>query len=478
MTAVIERVAFPLTIPAKQVRNGQDETTRLGLTVHPEYNRDPEIRFNFGVLSKAKHEYVYARSCLDRLEDTEEKQALAAVLKPFSVMQGWNLPTEPLEEREDPDISIQTLQSGLTAFQDIVVALLPLVKHLMKTTQGITWQNFDDAYSAGIIGLIDAIGKHQPDAPCLVFGYAEKRIKGEIIDYLRRTNALGRAAIKNLGMLNRAEDALTIKNQEHPTEAQIAAEAGLPLDVAREARMEKSRMAVSFDKPANNESLNGRSLMLEDIIAGEENIEGDVVSGETRAELFRALYRLPGRDREILRYYYGEGMIMKEIAEKMGVSETRVTQLHKVVIRRLQKDMGITGRKETPRRVVSPSEFAALTAPTASLNLLAQEKRARLRNEALKRIANPLVTPTIRLAILPLIESDGMVLLRGVWATQIRPNLDPSMAMNYINTTITVMRPKLEQLGITLDSIYLTNTANSDKRPSAVQLVIKNTQRR
>jgi RNA polymerase sigma factor for flagellar operon FliA len=192
--------------------------------------------------------------------------------------------------------------------------------------------DLDDLISAGTVGLIKAVDDFDPGRGAKLETYARYRIKGAILDDLRKQDMLPYSTRSKLRGLDRAIHNLERKLGRHPTDREIVEEAGISED-------EMSRLlavATAIDL-----------YSLDDILEnGEEELQlahdhpasqpEDPLSKLEREEMTRVmvggLKALPRMERTVLGLYYYEGLRMKEIGEVLGVSESRISQVHSKAI--------------------------------------------------------------------------------------------------------------------------------------------------
>jgi RNA polymerase sigma factor for flagellar operon FliA len=156
----------------------------------------------------------------------------------------------------------------------------------------------------------------------------ERRVRGAILDELRALDPLSRDQRKDARAIDRATRALENELGHSPPEDQVAAKSGLGLERVREIR--ERCAAVTHD------SIDGeRAVVVVDQRSSDpvENIAWE----RARAELVAALEQLPERERQILALYYVEELSLKEIGEVLGVTESRICQIHGVAVRKLRE---------------------------------------------------------------------------------------------------------------------------------------------
>jgi len=197
----------------------------------------------------------------------------------------------------------------------------------------------DDLISVGSLGLLDALDKFDPSKDTSFGTYVEFRIKGSILDHLRSLDPASRTVREKANRLQRTIRDLELKLRRPPETAEIADALGMEMnDYNKMLDDVRSNTLVSFDAPRNagDDSSGGT---LGDTIPGGGFIAPDEALSKREAleHLAEAIETsLPERHRQILSMYYERGMNMKEIGAAMGVTESRVCQLHSESCARLR----------------------------------------------------------------------------------------------------------------------------------------------
>jgi RNA polymerase sigma factor for flagellar operon FliA len=226
----------------------------------------------------------------------------------------------------------------------LILHYSPLVKYVAGRVSVGLPQNIEqaDLVSYGIFGLIDAIDKFDPSRNIKFETYAITRIKGAIIDELRSIDwvprsvrAKGRAVEKAYAKL----EALLLRT---PTDAEVAAEMGISEDELQAVFSQISFVGlVALDDVLSSGSgERGDSLTLGDTLP--DRGEGPVAAFEVeemKQILAGAINRLGDRDKIVLTLYYYEGLTLNEIGEVLGVTESRVCQIHTKAMLRLRSGM-------------------------------------------------------------------------------------------------------------------------------------------
>jgi RNA polymerase sigma factor for flagellar operon FliA len=195
----------------------------------------------------------------------------------------------------------------------------------------------DDLVSAGVLGLIDAIDRFQPDRGIMFKTYAEFRIKGAMLDELRSLDWVPRTIRRKAGELERLWRRLEGELGRPPTDEESAEAMDVSLAAYLKLLDEVSSINMLDIEAFRTETATGREAVdLHEILADEANIDALTVLGqeEARRVLVEAIDALPEKERLVVTLYYHEELTMREIGQVMGYTESRISQLHtKSVIR-------------------------------------------------------------------------------------------------------------------------------------------------
>ncbi|WP_369125688.1 RNA polymerase sigma factor WhiG [Catenulispora rubra] len=188
-----------------------------------------------------------------------------------------------------------------------------------------------DFVSSGIFGLIDAIERFEPHRHVKFETYAIARIRGAIIDELRALDWIPRSLRQKAREIEQASVRLEQEFGRTPSEAEIARELGIGLGELRQIFSKLSLVNVAaLDELLALPTQSGDRIPLMETL--EDGDAPDPVAlfevQETRALLARAVNSLPERDKTVVTLYYFEGMTLAQIGEVLGVSESRVCQIH------------------------------------------------------------------------------------------------------------------------------------------------------
>jgi RNA polymerase sigma factor for flagellar operon FliA len=222
--------------------------------------------------------------------------------------------------------------------EDILRQYLPLVRRVVQrlAARKPPHIDLDDLVSWGIVGLLDAIGKYDPRKEALFSTYAQFRIRGAILDHLRSLDWVPRSVRQKASLLEKVAHQLEGRFGRPPTEEEISSELGLTIDAYQELLTKVGEMSL---------------FSLEDLGfgSGEERFNVEQMVEEGDADPLRALLthervrivsdaiaKLPEREKLVVTLYYQEELTMKEVGGVLGLTESRVSQLHSQAMLRLK----------------------------------------------------------------------------------------------------------------------------------------------
>lgn len=221
--------------------------------------------------------------------------------------------------------------------------------HLVKAIAARVHDNLpvhieqEDLVHAGIIGLIDAASKFDPSKQVSFSSYAKHRIKGSILDSLRQLDWASRDMRRRFKRIEAVVRELTSELHRDPTEMEIAARLGITVEEWREMTVELQQIElISADTRVHDYD---EVPQLEFASDSAELPDQLCAKGEMTDALKEALKTLPERYRQVVMLYYSDELTMKEIGGMMGINESRVSQIHKSALEKLQAallEVGIT----------------------------------------------------------------------------------------------------------------------------------------
>jgi RNA polymerase sigma factor for flagellar operon FliA len=223
----------------------------------------------------------------------------------------------------------------------LILHYSPLVKYVAGRVGVGLPSNIEqaDLVSYGIFGLIDAIEKFDLSRAIKFETYAISRIKGAIIDELRAIDWIPRSVRYKAREVEKAYSALEGKLNRTPTEAEVAEELGIGLEELHTIFSQVSFVnVVALDELLNVGGERGDKLSLVDTL--EDTKAEDPVaafeSEETKYLLARAINLLPEREKIVVTLYYYEGLTLAEIGQVLGVTESRICQMHTKAVLQLR----------------------------------------------------------------------------------------------------------------------------------------------
>jgi RNA polymerase sigma factor FliA len=220
-----------------------------------------------------------------------------------------------------------------------VVSSIPFVEQLARRVASTMPHSIDigDLVQDGVIGLIDAAERFDEGRGIKFETFAERRIRGAMIDALRK-DAWPRGVRRQRRELEAAREELRRELGAEPSLADLAAKMGS--DEKRLSRTIVRINAIESTSPlANNENLDEAMLPAALIPSEPEQPDTAYERNETKARVRAAIESLPPREQKVINlYYYGEAT-MKQIGAEIGVNESRVSQLHARAIRRLRESL-------------------------------------------------------------------------------------------------------------------------------------------
>lgn len=227
-------------------------------------------------------------------------------------------------------------KSDKTARDTLIVQYIYLVRYAVgrvKVSLPATI-SIEDIASYGVEGLINAIERFSPQKNTRFETYALIRIRGSILDRIRSQDFLPRSVRKKIKDIKQAAEILKQQLGRTPTTTEIANYLDMEPEKVSQIMSEDVVVTSIYDKRGSSED----SMEIIDTIedSNKLNPQEQMEEKNVKTDLQRALQRLPERERVLMVLYYQENMTMKEIGETLGMSESRVCQLHAQSIMKLK----------------------------------------------------------------------------------------------------------------------------------------------
>jgi len=255
------------------------------------------------------------------------------------------------------EMKVQQNKSGVVSKEKrdkYVMDYLPLVKYVVGKFMIFLPAHLDqeDLIESGILGLIEAAERFKEDKGVKFKTYAFHRIRGSVLDYLRLQDWVPRSVREKDNLIKEAHNSLEQKLSRAPQPEEIAEALGISCSELDKMLADVNMCSmlyiedISFD--SSGDSRMNPNEIIKDNKAGEPLSDMELL--EEREILERAITELRPKEKLVITLYYYEDMLLREIAEVMNLSESRVSQLHH---RALMSIRAKTNRSQAPQKVKS-----------------------------------------------------------------------------------------------------------------------------
>jgi RNA polymerase sigma factor for flagellar operon FliA len=229
--------------------------------------------------------------------------------------------------------------TGLNDKEQCLREYAPLVKriaHQMMVRLPYSVQ-IDDIIQAGMMGLLDAASRYDEFHGAQFETYATQRIRGAMLDELREADWLPRSLRRDMRRIEQAISRLQQKLGRSPTESEIAAELDMPLAEYQHLLQESRGAQLMYYEDFHDEDHDDFFERFE--FDSDADPLALLADDRFKTELIRAIENLPERERVLMGMIYEQDMNLREVGEVLGVSESRVSQLHSQAVARLRSWM-------------------------------------------------------------------------------------------------------------------------------------------
>ena len=248
---------------------------------------------------------------------------------------------EPVRAEADDKYTAQWKEykesGSVEARNDIVLAYGDLVKRIVLRFKG-SYNNYgqlDDMINQGMIALIDAVEKFEPDMGNKFETLASLKIKGAVIDFMRKQDLIPRNQRSMVKELNAVYDALYAELGREPSKEEIAARMGIDTDrLEKILQKRQSAMILSYEEAINEKMMTAFPLLTEQKEL--DAPEAEMLRDELRQQIIAAIGILGEKERLVVSLYYYENLKLLEIAAVMRITESRVSQIHSAAIMKLR----------------------------------------------------------------------------------------------------------------------------------------------
>lgn len=234
-----------------------------------------------------------------------------------------------LWEKYNTDRSLETRN-------EIVTYYSPLVKMEVGrlVSQYSKYIDYDDLMSCGYLGLIDAVEKYDSSKGVKFKTYAVIRIRGFIIDQLRRQDWLPARVRQKIKKVNNAFDELEAICGRVPDEEKVAEYLDISVEEVRDlVGVAHTANVIAFDDLVSGTG--GNHEPIDSNESPEKRLENKIM----RESLIKSIGKLKDKEKIVISLYYFEELTLKEIGKVIGVSESRVSQIHSRILEKLKKNL-------------------------------------------------------------------------------------------------------------------------------------------
>jgi len=197
------------------------------------------------------------------------------------------------------------------------------------------YNEYDDLVSCGMLGLIDAVDKFELKHEVKFETYAVSRIRGEILDYMRSQDWASPSLRKKINAITNAYEAFESKNPGRPADQDVANSLGMPVEQVQKILTQTHMFnLVNFEDALNSGNPDAELGNRDENTPLEE-----LLDKEKKELLVEVIDSLPEKERLVITLYYYEGLLLKEIADILQVTESRVSQIHSKVLVKMRSKL-------------------------------------------------------------------------------------------------------------------------------------------
>lgn len=218
------------------------------------------------------------------------------------------------------------LERSFELKNELLLHYLPLVKTtvLRMLPSYFIYNESEDLISCGVFGLMAAIERYDPSRDVKFETYASKRIRGSVLDYMRKQDWAPNSYRRKVTKISNAYRALETKLMRTPTEQEVADQIGLPLSDLQNVLEKTHTFNILYFEDVVYDSGAAEEAALMDTSSPSDRLERE----ELTAAISRLLDMLPEKERMIVSLYYYEELTLREIAEVLNLSESRISQIN------------------------------------------------------------------------------------------------------------------------------------------------------
>jgi RNA polymerase sigma factor for flagellar operon FliA len=224
-------------------------------------------------------------------------------------------------------VSKNPYEENLKTYRDeLAVNYMPAVKAMAARLKERLPSSveFNDLVSIGLEELVKLSRRYDPKQNDNFWGYAQKRIYGSMLDFLRSLDTVSRSDRKTIKDIERIVESYQAEHDVEPDDEYIAEQLDIEVDKVRRAK---------------NASEIYNVMPIEDQMNFFENVSKKIEEEELIETIKKVLTKMSEKEQLIIQLYYFEELSLKEISEILGVTESRISQIHKNVIKKLRKEL-------------------------------------------------------------------------------------------------------------------------------------------
>jgi RNA polymerase sigma factor for flagellar operon FliA len=228
----------------------------------------------------------------------------------------------------------------LPSREELILKYLPYVKRIVNRIAIHLPPNVDteDLMNVGVIGLIQAIDRYDDSRENKFTTYAAFRIRGAVLSELRSRDFLSRSNRKKIRELERTVLKLEQRFDREVDDEEVAADMEIDLDELYRIKQMSSISFISFEELGYS-SARDKQKLARGLMDNDEDILARAGMKELQTGMAEAIDELPEKEKLVLSLYYSDELTMKETGEVIGVTESRVSQLHSQAIIRLRSKL-------------------------------------------------------------------------------------------------------------------------------------------
>jgi RNA polymerase sigma factor for flagellar operon FliA len=228
----------------------------------------------------------------------------------------------------------------LPSREELILKYLPYVKRIVNRIAIHLPPNVDteDLMNVGVIGLIQAIDRYDDSRENKFTTYAAFRIRGAVLSELRSRDYLSRSNRKKIRELERTVLKLEQRFDREVDDEEVAADMNIDLDELYRIKQMSSISFISFEELGYS-SARDKQKLARGLMDNDEDILAHAGMKELQNAMAEAIDELPEKEKLVLSLYYSDELTMKETGEVIGVTESRVSQLHSQAIIRLRSKL-------------------------------------------------------------------------------------------------------------------------------------------